>query len=471
MSLAAGCIERTLRILLEVVDRPEAEMLQETFSDLEERVQGAVRAVGRDLLQMRLQRDPRAQGGREFRCGGCHGRLRIQEAQQKRRLATLLGDIEYSRPYGVCDRCKISYAPLDCEMGIPSSGGSVRRNHQVCHAAATGRSFEVAAETLEEHDHIELSAKQVRMISEREGRRLVQERHQEIEAFQRREKRFEGAPTPDLVVVTADGGRIQTRQRHNGTAWKEDKVGAVYDALPQKDPGASSAEEYEGAHARMKTFVASMSSWEEFGWMLCVEAARRGYERAKERLFVSDGAVVLRSLRTHHFPDAVFILDWYHAVEHLADAAKAAFGETTDEWKTWYMTAKDHLWRGEVDAILEALRKESARVGSPSPKEPENSPRVVLHRNQGYFVDNRNGLDYPRFRAEGWPIASGVAEGSVKQFALRLKGTEKFWNGFGFGMGAEEMLALCALHRSEDGRWRAYWDRRSDPYLKPKPIA
>jgi hypothetical protein len=47
-----------------------------------------------------------------------------------------------------------------------------------------------------------------------------------------------------------------------------------------------------------------------------------------------------------------------------------------------------------------------------------------------------------------------------------MKGTEKFWNGLGFGMGAEEMLALCALRLSEDGRWDRYWTKRAQPYQK-----
>lgn len=120
-------------------------------------------------------------------------------------------------------------------------------------------------------------------------------------------------------------------------------------------------------------------------------------------------------------------------------------------------------WR---QARAKMLQKESARVGPPMPKEADGSPRVVLHRNQGYFADNRRGLDYPKFRAEGWPIGSGIAEGAVKQFGMRMKGTGKSWNGFGFGMGAEEMPALCALHRSEDNRWGEHWDRRSKPYVR-----
>ena len=186
----------------------------------------------------------------------------------------------------------------------------------------------------------------------------------------------------------------------------------------------------------------------------------------KHKLFISDGAVALKTLREFHFKDAVFVLDWYHAVEHLAACAKAAFGEGTEECARWYERFKEKLWLGEIDAIVRAIEKESLRVGKPAAKEHEGSPRVVLHRNLGYFAENRKGMDYPRFRAEGWPIGSGIAEGAVKQFGMRLKGTEKFWNGFGFGNGAEEMLALCALHRSEDGRWRAHWDKRARPYTR-----
>ncbi len=452
------------------VDRPEAEMLKQTFSEVEAIVVEEMRKLGVQLLLTRLQLDPRSRPDAEFRCTGCQNRLRIQESEQTRRLETVIGEVEYRRPYGVCDRCGISYAPLDCGLGIPLSGGSVGRTQRVCHAAVTARSFEAAAETLREHDGIELSAKQVRLISEAEGQRAAQERQAEVETFRKREVSFAGTEPLELIVVTADGGRVQTRQPANGSAWREDKVGGVYDAIPQKDPAAASADDYDGAKAKQKTYVASLATWEQFGWMLCVEAMRRGYDRAKGKLFISDGAVVLRELRQMHFPDAIFILDWYHAVEHLADAAKAAFGNGPDEWRSWYETLKENLWKGDVDAILRALEKESVRVGPPAPREADSSPRVVLHRNCGYFTDNREGMNYPRFRAEGWPIGSGIAEGAVKQFGMRLKGTEKFWNGFGFGLGAEEMLALCALHRSEDGRWRAYWKRRSLPYVRtPSP--
>lgn len=415
------------------------------------------------LLKSRLAEDPRTDPSQPV-CRQCQGKLRIQEHAQRRVINTAIGEIEYRRAYGVCDRCGHTAAPLDEALGIPSFGPSVEVMRKISHAAATARSFGMAADILKEHSGIELSAKQVRVSSESEGKLVAAARAREVELFRKGEKIAGPSEACDLIVVTADGGRVQTRQEdEEGGAWKEDKVGAVYDASPRKDPAAREAEEYDGAKAQMKTYAATMQSWDEFGWMLCVEAHKRGYASAKEKLFISDGAQSLRTLRQDQFPETTFILDWYHAVEHLSASAKAAFGEGTEEQVAWYKRVKKKLWMGDLDAVIAAIEKESVRIGKPAPKEPVGSPRVILHRDIGYFSENRKGMDYPRFRAQGWPIGSGVAEGAVKQFGMRLKGSEKFWNGFGFGMGAEEMLALCALHRSEDGRWQDYWRRRSQP--------
>lgn len=415
------------------------------------------------LLKSRLAEDPRTDPSQPV-CRQCQGKLRVQEHAQRRVINTAIGEIEYRRAYGVCDRCGHTAAPLDEALGIPSFGPSVEVMRKISHAAATARSFGMAADILKEHSGIELSAKQVRVSSESEGKLVAAARAREVESFRKGEKIAGPSEAPKLIVVTADGGRVQTRQEdQEGGVWKEDKVGAIYDASPRKDPAAREAEEYDGAKAQTKTYAATMQSWDEFGWMLCVEAHKRGYASAKEKLFISDGAQSLRTLRQDQFPETIFILDWYHAVEHLSASAKAAFGEGTEEQVAWYKRVKKKLWMGDLDVVIAAIAKESVRIGKPAPKEPVGSPRVILHRDIGYFSDNRKGMDYPHFRAQGWPIGSGVAEGAVKQFGMRLKGSEKFWNGFGFGMGAEEMLALCALHRSEDGRWQDHWRRRSQP--------
>jgi hypothetical protein len=237
-------------------------------------IEGSGQRLAQMLLKSRLAEDPRSDPANP-ECGQCHGKLRIQEHAQRRVLNTAIGEIEYRRAYGVCDRCGHTGAPLDEALGIPSFGPSVEVMRKISHAAATARSFGMAADILKEHAGIELSAKQVRVNSEAEGARVAAVRAQEVEVFRKGEKVVGPSTAPALIVVTADGGRVQTRQSdkdkeddEKGGVWKEDKVGAIYDASPRKDPAAREAPEYDGAKALMKTYAATMQSWEEFGYIL-----------------------------------------------------------------------------------------------------------------------------------------------------------------------------------------------------------
>jgi len=455
-----------------------------TFTQAERQGLATGRMLAAVLLEKWLALHGVGRGLDRDRCERCKGRLRIQEAAQVRCLSTTVGEVEYRRAYVVCDRCGLCYAPLDCAAGIPPTGGSVWRTHQLCDAAVLNRSFEGAAHALERHDGIEISGKQVRVIAETEGAELVDRRRAAVQAFQTGWRPPAPSQVGELLVVTADGGRLRTRQipdesppegeRSKRSSWREDKLGSVYDAVPIEDRRGISPETYQGAQARLpgrgqaqtKTYVASLAPWEEVGWMLCLEAWERGYAQTRTKLFLSDGAESLRTVRQTHFPDATFILDWYHAVERLSMCSKAAFGEGKPTAIAWYEEMKDHLWAGRTAVIQQALERESERIGRPDPGESSTSPRVILHRGVHYVSENKDGMAYPRFREQWWPLASGVAEGGVKQFGIRLKGSEKFWNHVNQGLGAEEMLALSALLLSEDGRWDRYWEARGRPYRR-----
>lgn len=412
------------------------------------------------MLESRLEEDPRREPAEPV-CRKCGWKLRVQDSAQRRMIHTGLGEIEYHRAYGVCDRCGHSGAPLDEALGIPIFGPSVEARQKICHAAVVGRSFEDGQEILKVHTQIELSAKHVRTIAEKEGRDLVCEHNKEVNHYKTGQIKIEAVPSVELLVVTADGGRIQMREAQDGEQWKEDKIGVVYDATAQPQSEAKLGD-YQGSKAQTKTYTATLESWESMGWMLRLEAERRGYCQAKTKVFVADGARPIRELKNLQFPEAIFILDWPHAAQHLSDSAKAFFGEGSQEAVRWYEIHKSMLWEGKLDTIIKDLQKLSKRAGSPKDSDPENSPRRILYQNAfSYFLNNKDALNYPYFRKQGWPIGSGVAEGAIKQFALRLKGSEKFWNLS--HTGAEEMLALCALYHSQDARWQKYWKRRAQP--------
>ena len=297
------------------------------LAELEARIREAAKRIAQKMLESRLEEDPRAQGA-GFLCRKCGNKIRIQEAAQRRALKTALGEIEYLRAYGVCDRCGHTAAPLDEALGIPSFGPSVEARHKICHAAVVGRSFEDGQEILSVHAGVALSAKHVRSIAEKEERNLVEERGRQLAAYREGQMEDPGAAASSLMVVTTDGGRVQTREAPAGERWKEDKIGVIYDAIPRPQPQAK-ADEYEGAKALTKTFTATMENWESMGWMLRLEAERRGYAKAKTKVFIADGAKPIRELKNLQFPEAVFILDWAHAAQHLSNCANAQ-GSGTD---------------------------------------------------------------------------------------------------------------------------------------------
>ncbi|MBK8870227.1 MAG: UPF0236 family protein [Elusimicrobia bacterium] len=440
-----------------------------TLSELAVFAESLGRELAQAMLTSRLEEDPRTHP-QEARCRHCTGRWRFQNTAQRRVIQTAVGPIEYRRAYGVCDRCGHTGAPLDEALGIPPFGPSVETRKKICHAAVVGRSFEAGREILQVHSNVDLSAKHVRWIAGTEGGRVRKERDQERTSYQAGARPASTTQAPRLLVIAADGGRVQTRSADPRERWKEDKIGIVYDATATPQPHVPRGE-YEGAKAKTKTYVATLADWEAMGWLLRVEAERRGYARAENRLFVADGARSIRELKNLHFPEATFILDWAHAAQHLSDCAKAAFGEGTPDALRWFEDHKELLWEGKSDRIIADLGCLSDRLGPPTETDSEASPRRVLHQNAtSYFPNNQTAMDYPRFRANGWPIGSGVAEGAVKQFGLRMKGSEKFWNGFQptetqppHQTGAEEMLALCALYHSQDGRWDRHWRERAQP--------
>ena len=300
---------------------------------------------------------------------------------------------------------------------------------------------------------LKISAKQVQLITERVGQRLVKERTEATAAFfaPGPPKRPAPAHRPGLLVISADGGRLQTLQDDPPLEWKEDKVAMVYEvtATPER-PGV----QYQGPKPIGRSMVATMEPWDTLGDIASTLADQRGYLDAKQVLFISDGATGIRTLRQRCFPQARFILDWKHATDHLYEVSQAAFGPT-DKARTWLDLQKDRLWNGRVHRILADLRKQAQRLGPPKNNAPDNDPRRVVAQNVEYFKTNREAMDYPTFRKKGWPLGSGIVESAIKQLGKRMTGLEKHWSI----SGAEQTLQVITSLLSEDSRWDDFWKR------------
>jgi hypothetical protein len=324
---------------------------------------------------------------------------------------------------------------------------------------AAKETFDPAAQSLNEDWETHLDGKQVQRWAEALGRRVVAERDAEVQAYEAGVRPTPPANEPELIVVGLDGGRVQMREKDpdSKSRWREDKVATVTTYLPGdgKDPE-------QGGRAPQKlvtTHVATMQDSDAIATLARVEAERRGMRQSAMVVVMGDNAPWIDTAHDQHFASYPRIADYEHGVEHLWDAARAARGQDAPQSPPVAALEGELetlLYAGKADELIQRLQAEAQALGPVREQDGPQHPRNVLKNQIGFFQRNKDHMNYPEYRAKGWPIGSGNTEAGVKQFNKRVKGTEQFWSQ----SGLDAILALRALWISQDGRWDKYWKSR-----------
>ena len=286
-------------------------------------------------------------------------------------------------------------------------------------------------------------------VSERQIQRVVGRVGQDAVTWQRREP--EPGPcdarilyiSPDYSGVPmrgeelegrkgkAPGGKAKTRMAALGcvfTQHKEDEQGR-----PVRDHEST-------------TYLSGFQSPSDFGISLRREAIRRGLFSVPEVVLLIDGAPGLEKLGHDYFPDAIQIVDFYHALEHMQALIETLWGKT-DEARN---KRRRHYWKkllshDGVERIIKHARQEALLRGNVAEVE------TAL----GYFVNNVSRMQYGTFRAKKYFIGSGVIEAGCRTvIGKRCKQSGMFWGE----PGAEKVLALRCIHASH--RLALFWKHR-----------
>src|SRR5260221_10923156 len=93
-------------------------------------------------------------------------------------------------------------------------------------------------------------------------------------------------------------------------------------------------------------FTAETTPATEFSPLVWARAFARGANLAHQLVFIADGAHWIWRIVEAHFPNAIQIVDWYHASAYLVKIAHAAFGENTPQAKTWLDAQQSLLYEG-----------------------------------------------------------------------------------------------------------------------------
>src|SRR5437588_640625 len=152
-------------------------------------------------------------------------------------------------------------------------------------------------------------------------------------------------------------------------------------------------------------------------------------------------------LASEHFPEAVQIVDLYHAQEHVWQVARAVYGPQTEAATAWAKNACDLLVYGKIEELVAAIAV--LPPIAPNPGESRSVPEKAVD----YFTSNAERMRYPTFRAQGMHVGSGEASAACKTVvATRLKRCSMRWTPD--GLDALLPLRTAVLNQTYHDFWK-----------------
>lgn len=339
------------------------------------------------------------------------------------------------------------FSPLDAELEL-LPGRLSPRLHEGLVRLGAWMPFAQAAPALAWFTGAAVGRETARRLTETAGAALVALEDAEAERLAAERPRSEDGPR--VLQLSLDGAMVPLVKGE----WAEAKLAAVGEVVAGRDAAGEPV-----VRTVDVSCVARLADAEAFGRAVLPELHRRGVETAGTVAAVADGSTWIQGVVDLHRPDAVRILDFPHALEHLSAAAQACFGERSPAAVAWLDQQATALKTGDPDAVLRALSLlPVGRASDPA------AAAVMRDETIGYLKARRAQIDYARFRRWGLPIGSGVVESGHKSvMQARLKGAGMHWAR----PSVNPMLALrCAVCND---RWAEVWPRIVGSLRRPPP--
>ena len=216
----------------------------------------------------------------------------------------------------------------------------------------------------------------------------------------------------ELMVVEIDGAMSPQIHEKEGVTGRE----SLKQPTEYKECNLVVIDKYKGGKQKDRWIGARYGPRKVFEEHVRRTGLQMGQLVAKEVAFLGDGARSNWEIQKTNFPGAVCILDFYHAVEHLAGFCELF----TDQRKG---SRKYRFWRKML------LEGESLQVLA----ETKDAVKELNDTHKGwgeinYFKNNIKRMNYKEYLERGFPIGSGIVEGSCKfVVGKRFKGSGMRW--------------------------------------------
>jgi hypothetical protein len=296
------------------------------------------------------------------------------------------------------------FSPLDEELALlPGTLTPKQQSHLV--QLGSWMPFRQASRVLEDLLGVTVSPETARRLCETVGKQV-----EDQQTAQAHEPWKEEANAPDSsarLAISADGAMVPLL----GGEWAEVRTLAIGEVpTGSADP--------EQVHVGNLSYFSRLTDATHFTDLAEVETRRRHLVQAKEVCAVMDGADWLQTLVDIHRPDALRILDFPHAAEHLNQLLEA-------------VSALGHVFPAKMlERCLHVLKQRGpgALVRMADRLTEQELHQEAVREHVTYLRKRLSLMQYPLFRRAGWPIGSGMVESANKLVVeARLKGSGMRW--------------------------------------------
>jgi len=425
------------------------------IAQIESEMREVLREIGNQMLGKFLssmQKTPAS----EIACP-CGGKLKYQRIRPAT-VISVFGRVTYDRAYYASCKCKQGLSPLDKQYGL-EPGAVTAGLAELLALAGIGHSYDESPKWLEAFMLFSVSENTVRSETEKMGALQGELEEELIQKSQDETYLQERQRNPGRIVSRLYGSmdaakvRIEPRPRKGKVTekhedWRDMKALCWFEVekVPPAQRSARHKEKVEREHVPLRakniSYFCDITEAENFGKLLWATGCTVNADLSPELIFLGDGAVWIWNLVVKYYPNAIQIVDWYHAEEYLVKVAKAVFNSLSERSR-WLEEVTQALWDGQVEIVIKACVTLDQSC--------HEARKAVA-----YFTDNSERMRYHQFRAAGYMIGSGTVESGCKQIVthrLKLPGAQ--WIVSGAVQTAKARSAWLS------GTWQSLCDRRS----------
>jgi hypothetical protein len=400
--------------------------------------------------------------------------LKRLEVPHDRRYVSVFGELTISRyVYGSRETQKHEVIPADAILGLPEGDFSLLLQDWEQSFCVQG-SYAQSRGTVERILGLAPSVRSLEQMSVSMAT--------EVDAFRASQPAPPVAGEGQIVVLTADGKGIPMRREAGvdapavrGRRTKGQKankkrmacVGGVYtiepfvrtadDVVEEVLRDARKPDRPAPCHKQLRAELTREIDGQDvnakeriFAW-LSEQVQLRNPDGRKPVVCVMDGERTLWKTLGRFLTGVVCLLDIFHVLERLWQAAHCFHAEGSEEAKAFVTDRLRRLLQGEVGYVIGGLKQMATKQGL------RGSRGRQLGKVIGYLENNRRFMKYDEYLAAGYPIGSGVAEGACRHLVKdRMELTGMRWRV----PGAQAILDLRAVY--VNGDWEAFQAHRAD---------